>query len=277
MRKASLQIFASLFLLGGAVFAQQTNALSLASQAPLIGLKDSPRNYLMPGDVSFAHIAVGGPWMTQFFLVNMSPNSIKFVLSFSDDNGVALSVPIAQPGGGYSWMSAGQATLAPFGGINFTALNINSNTQTGQAILSYDHSLGYIGGFAVFQGLSNAGQVVSEATVPVSGTDSLLYLPFFNNGGYNTGIALANPSSSSTYIVIQAMDENGKMVVNDGITLPPYGHTAFTLASWYPALRNLAGNLYVQSSSGWLSAVGLRFAPSGTFTTIPILNWSGMY
>jgi hypothetical protein len=136
--------------------------------------------------------------------------------------------------------------------------------------------LGDIGGFSVFQEVMTNGQVY-EATVPVSGTDSRLYLPFYHFEGYDSGVALANPSNTSTRVTIQALNSVGTVVVNDSIVLAGYGHIAFDLLSRYPSLNNVRGSLYITSSSGYLSAVGLRFSSTGSYTTIPILNWTGMF
>src|ERR1035441_10385151 len=276
MRKKLFQAVLSLSVLSLGVFAQPVSPSSKGS-GDLAANAVSPKAYLMPGDVSFAHIAVGGWWRTQFFLVNMSPNSIPYTLYFFNDNGAPMSLPIPITGGGYSWGTSFAGTIAPNGENNFTATNLDPvNTQTGQAILSYNHSFGDIGGFSVFQEVMTNGQIY-EATVPVSGTDSKLYLPFYHFEGYDSGVALANPSNTSTYVTIQALNNSGSVVVTDSIWIPAYGHIAFDLLSRYPSLNNVRGSLYITSSSGYLSSVGLRFSPTGSYTTIPIMNWTGMF
>src|ERR1035438_5678632 len=111
-----------------------------------------------------------------------------------------------------------------------------------------------------------------------SGTDSKLYLPFYHFEGYDSGVALANPTNASTRITIQALNNVGSIILTDSsIVLAGYGHIAFDLLSRYPSLNNVRGNLYITSSSGALSAVGLRFSPTGSYTTIPIMNWPGMF
>jgi len=276
MRTKPFQISFSLFVLTASLFAQQVSPSSRHS-GDLAAQAASPKAYLMPGDVSFAHIAVGGPWRTQFFLVNMSSNAIPYTLYFFDDNGSPLSLPIPVTGGGYQSSIAFSGTVAANGENNFTATNLDTaNVKTGQAVLTYDHSLGDIGGFSVFQEVMANGQIY-EATVPLSGTDSKLYLPFYHFEGYDSGVALANPSNTSTYITLQALDNTGALVKTDGFYIPAYGHVSFDLLSRYPVLNNVRGSLYITSSSGWLSCVGLRFSPTGSYTTIPIMNWTGMF
>ena len=276
MKTKLFQAVLSLSVFSFGVFGQSVSPVAKGSD-DLAANGVSPRAYLMPGDISFAHIAVGGWWRTQFFLVNMSQNQINYTLFFFDDNGNPMTLPIPITGGGYSWNTSFAGTIFPYGENNFTATNLDTlNTKTGQAILSYDHTLGDIGGFSVFQEVMTNGQVY-EATVPVSGTDSRLYLPFYHFEGYDSGVALANPSNTSTRVTIQALNSVGTVVVNDSIVLAGYGHIAFDLLSRYPSLNNVRGSLYITSSSGYLSAVGLRFSSTGSYTTIPILNWTGMF
>ena len=277
MRTKLFQAFLSLSVLSLGAFAQPVSPSAKGSD-DLAANSVSPRAYLMPNDVSFAHIAVGGWWRTQFFLVNMSANSINYTLYFFDDNGNPMTLPIPMTSGGYSWNTSFTGTIAGNGENNFTATNLDTvNTKTGQAILSYDHNLGDIGGFSVFQEVATNGQIY-EATVPFSGTDSRLYLPFYHFEGYDSGVALANPTNASTRITIQALNNVGSIILTDSsIVLAGYGHIAFDLLSRYPSLNNVRGNLYITSSSGALSAVGLRFSPTGSYTTIPIMNWPGMF
>jgi hypothetical protein len=242
-----------------------------SADAPAQALK--PQAYLGTGDISFAHIAVGGVWRTSFFLVNMSQRPIPFTLRFYDDGGYPMALPI-----GGDLISSFSGTLPANGENNFTATNADPlHVQQGQAVLSYDHSLGQIGGYSVFQEVT-PGAPTYEATVPLSGSDYKLYLPYYHFDGYYSGVALANPSSSAgTTITLTGLDNQGNQLFVDNLYLPPLGHTSFLLGNSYPQLTNQRGNMYITSSSGLLSAVGLRFSPGGSYTTIPIMNWSGMF
>jgi hypothetical protein len=237
-----------------------------------------PRAYLVPNDVSFAHIAVGGVWRTAFYITNMSGSRIPYTLSFYDDNGNAMSVPVLGANGTYVPMTSYSNTISAFGEQNFDVANYNPNVQTGQAVLTYDHSLGQLGGYSVFQEMI-PGQPTYEATVPLSGSDYKFYLAYYHFDGYRCGLALANPSLTSiAHITLTAVDNLGASLFTDrSIALAPGGHLSFDLAAQYPRLNNTRGNLYVTSDSGRLSAVGLRFAPGGSYTTLPIMNWTGMF
>jgi hypothetical protein len=232
-----------------------------------------PAAYLVPADVSFAHIAVGGTWRTSFFLVNMGSKAIPYTLRFYNDSGLPMTLPI-----GGDLISVFNGTLQPNGENNFTATNSDPvNVKQGQAVLTYDHSLGQIGGYSVFQSVV-PNKPTYEATVPLSGSDYKLYLPYYHFDGYFSGVALANPSSTvGTTVTILGLDNLGVQLTSDTIYLAPLGHISFLVTDRYAFLDNHRGNLYITSSSGLLSAVGLRFSPGGSYTTIPIMNWTGMF
>ena len=236
----------------------------------------SPHAYLVPDDVSFAHIAVGGVWRTSFYTINMSNNPIPYSLYFYDGAGNPLTLPVAQSDGSILRLSVWSNTIQPNGEQNFTATNTDPDLKVGQAVLVYDHSLGQIGGFSVFQE-AIPGQPVYEATVPLSGSDYKFYLAYYHFDGYVSGVALANPGTTSTVVSITALDNLGHIILQDSIPMGPLSHTSFVLTDRYPQLNNTRGNLYVTSSNGRLSAVGLRFSPAGAYTTIPIMNWTGMF
>jgi hypothetical protein len=97
-----------------------------------------------------------------------------------------------------------------------------------------------------------ANGTIYEATAPLSGTDSKLYLPFYHFEGYNSGLALSNPSNTSTTITITALNKSGSVVLTDHFSIPAYGHVSFDLLGRYGAsINNVRGSLYITSSSGW--------------------------
>jgi hypothetical protein len=263
-------------LLFGTAHAQQQDAPQPTAGQPVKGTSN-PLAYLVPADISFAHIAVGDVWRTSFFICNMSNHAIPYTISYYDDNGYPMSVPVYIGDGIYESMSSASYTIAPYGEQNFDLWNSNPTLQTGQAILSYDSNLGQLGGFSVFQEVV-PGRPVYEATVALSGSDFRLYLPYYHFKGYTSGVAISNPSlTRSTTVTLTALDNSGNSLFTDYISLPAGGHFAFSVTDRYPQLNNLRGNLYMESSNGHLSAVGLRFSATGSYTTIPIMNWTGMF
>lgn len=74
-------------------------------------------------------------------------------------------------------------------------------------------------------------------------------------------------------------DENGNILQSTGLVLPPMNHTAFLLADQYPVTAGIRGTVEFQlnnaatENNGAVFGLGLRFNPTGPFTSIqPILN-----
>jgi hypothetical protein len=104
-------------------------------------------------------------------------------------------------------------------------------------------------------------------------------MSFDNIEGFATGIALANPSNNPNAVTIEALDLDGNLITTGHLTLPAGGHHSFVLADSFPTLTGRTGTLYVSSNQTMLSAVGIRMNVAGgyTFTSIPVMNWEGMF
>src|ERR1017187_6883682 len=56
------------------------------------------------------------------------------------------------------------------------------------------------------------------------------------------------------------------------ISLPAYAHTSFMLATNYPTVTGKSGELELDTPTGsQISALGIRAAPDGAITTVPVL------
>lgn len=126
-----------------------------------------------------------------------------------------------------------------------------------------------VSGNAVFQFLQPDGRV-QEAAVPVS--DALmqrLLLPFDNSNGFVTSFALINLSATeSADIRVAFRDDKGKLIRFDRMTeLPAGGHFAIELTNLFPYLNGLRGTMDLSATTGHISLLGLRFNPTGAFTS----------
>jgi hypothetical protein len=93
-------------------------------------------------------------------------------------------------------------------------------------------------------------------------------------------MALVNPSEDKTATVdLYFMDEAGVEIAKKTLTLKPGEQTSFSLTAKYPDLAGKRGTMYGESSIDYLSVLGLRFnlAGGGAFTSLPAMNWLGMY
>jgi hypothetical protein len=224
------------------------------------------------GGGSIAQVAAGGGWQTTFTLVNTNPSTTaQAQLSFYDNNGNVLPLPLAFPQtGASSTASTVNETIA--GGTSLIIVaNDPANADVGWAQLT---TAGSIDGFAIFQ-YTPTGQ---EAVVPLEPRDAASYLLAFDNtNGLSTGVALANISAQQATVSVTLRDDTGAVIGTNSIVLPAYAHTSFTLTDNYAATANKRGTVEFDSAAaGQISVLGLRAAPTGTgsafaVTTIPVL------
>jgi hypothetical protein len=105
----------------------------------------------MSGDSVLPQIVAEGSWQRTIYLVNMTSATRSFSLYFYDDNGAPMGLPFRTTAGDIQRYSRVDFQLDAYTNLTFTAQDIGQPVQQGWAILSYDQSLGRIGGFAVFR------------------------------------------------------------------------------------------------------------------------------
>jgi hypothetical protein len=142
-------------------------------------------------------------------------------------------------------------------------------TQVGWAQLLTN---GSIGGFAVFS--APVGRTLQEAVVPLENRDpGAFILSFDNTSGYVTGVALANVAASPASVGLVIRDDTGAVLLSSAIALSAQGHTSFVLPSSYVSSAGRRGTLEFDTpANGQISVLGLRFNPTGAFSTIPALT-----
>jgi len=292
IRAATLSI-GLLFVLAGVAFGQHGNWFKPMAAAPrptfrqfnstdavaTSGKPNPKSSFVSSATRVFPHLATGGGWETVVVIVNMSAAPVDFVASFYDELGAPMKVTFSEfPSGNITTTSAIDGHLGTDGSFNFSLFDATPNTQVGWMMLDYDTTSHRIGGYAAFR--YRAGGVINEGLVPMSGyDDTRFFMSFDNIEGFATGIALANPSNNSNSVTIEALDLDGNLITTGHLTLPAGGHHSFVLADSFPALTGRTGTLYVSSNQTMLSAVGIRMNVAGgyTFTSIPVMNWEGMF
>jgi hypothetical protein len=229
-------------------------------------------------DKIFPHLAIGGGWETVMVIVNMSGKPIDFTQRFFDPNGAPMAVTFKSiPEGKITTTSAIAYHSAANGSFNSLMSGDPNVLQTGWSQLQYDETQGRLAAYAMFRQRNRGGTY--EALVPLSPyDDTKFFVPVDNLEGFATAIALVNPASNlKANVSLTFYDLNGKVAFQDSITLAPGAQVAFSIPGKYPGLASFVGTLYVQSDITRLSALGLRFNPVGPFSTVPIMNWGGMF
>ena len=217
---------------------------------------------------SMAHIASGGGWLTTFVLVNTGTSAATAQLSFFDDSGAPLPLPLFSPQTNTSsgpsssvnaTLTAGQTFVIEANG------SASSTVQTGSAQMTTN---GNVSGYVIFR--YQNGQ---EAVVPLENRNASSYLVAFDNTASTaTGIAVNNASPAAINIPVVLRDDTGAQVGTGSLALPANGHSSFVLSTQFPATANIRGTVEFDTPSGaTIGALGIRTPPALTFTTLPSL------
>jgi hypothetical protein len=215
---------------------------------------------------SLSQLVDGGGWKTTFVLSNMDTTPAAITLRFWRDDGSPLRLQFE---GVIGDASETFATTIPVGGsVTLFTRGVGLETSQGWAELSTTNK---VGGLSVFR-QAVPGRPDQEAAVPLTTSLSHFVLPFDNTEGFVTAMALVNTSGTipaSVSVVIR--DEAGLEIGSESLTVGPRGHTAFALPAQFPIVAGRRGIVEFSESHGNLSGLGLRFNPTGAFTSVPVV------
>ena len=217
---------------------------------------------------SIAHVAYNGGFTSTFYIVNTGTTTAQFTLNFFDENGNALSVPLAFPQTGTNTTTASLSQPLAAGAM----LVVQTLAQDGAAAVVGSAQLtttGNVSGFEIFRWLTYQ----QEASVPLeTRSPGSFVLVFDNTNHLTTGVAVANSTNTTGYVSVNLRDDSGNLIFTTPIVLPPFGHTSFLMPVSYAATGNLRGMAeFVVPVAGQISVIGLRAGPNGVLTTIPVL------
>ncbi|HEU0141307.1 MAG TPA: hypothetical protein VFQ79_16410 [Bryobacteraceae bacterium] len=217
-------------------------------------------------------IADGGAFKTSITLVNADkvPATVSLVFRRSDgpdsrttqpwNIAIANNQPIQnvtiQPGNAYTVETA---ALENFTSIGWAEVISEQNVT----------------GFAVYR-QRLPGQPDQEAAVPVNQGDMQRFLlPFDNRAGFRTTMAIANLSVTENAVVNVAFRDASGVLIGGGTvkTIPPQGHYAYRLIDDFP-IDGQEGVAEFTAVSGQISAVGLRFNPTSSFTSFEVQRFA---
>ncbi len=215
-------------------------------------------------------VVTGGGWTTTFFLINLGTVDYQMNLDFYDDDGKRMQVSFPEHNvNGSSYLvslKVGESVSAEMDDAPF------GPTRQGWAILA--DPTAKISGYVILR-QRVPGRPDFEALVPISPiSDTRFTLGFDNRNRFSTGVAFANPTASNQPATAKLtfVDDRGRVLLEDSITLPPSGHTAFSVPDRYPATTGKYGLLKVTTEASRFSAMGLRFNPDGAFTSMHTLS-----
>jgi hypothetical protein len=210
-----------------------------------------------------AHIADGAEWKTTITVVNLLSVPQRITLSFWASSGVKWSLPIV--GGGVSQQTYFdlQPNASGFLETSGTAASVSTGWATVEGSVSGSSG---VGASAIFRSHVSGRQDSEAVSAMGIASPRGLILPFDNRNGFATGVAIANAGGSGV-VPITIRDGVGSVILTDNLALVSSAHLSFSLTDRYPALIGRVGTMEI--GSGGAAALGLRFNPSGSFTSVP--------
>lgn len=209
----------------------------------------------------FPQLADGGGWKTSIVLVNNSnqPRSVELKFWSDDARSLAISLETWGSRNSFSQVVNGLGTLI------LESTGVQSNTTQGW--VSVSDPQGSFGGVLVYT-RRFAGRPDYEAAVPLGAAQTSWAFPYDETRGFETAIALANTGNRSD-VRFRAFDTAGSVVHQATLSLATGEHLAFQLKSRFPALANTVGSIEITGLQSPITAVALRFNPTGPVTVMP--------
>jgi hypothetical protein len=256
---------------GTSTFTVKVNDTSSGSATQTFRLKVISAGTLTRSGV-LAHIAAGAGWTTEICLINTSASPVGVTIALHGDNGDALNstvVALQEDNRQTITTASLDAVVNPN-----TTLSVSMGGPGGSTVVGWADidSSGPLNGFAIFRQASLNG-TVSEGTAPLLNRyPSKFTVPFDNTSGFVTAVAIAALSQSSSAITATAYDSNGTQLGTQRIELAANGHTSFAFPEKLEVTGGKQGIVVFQSVVGgeW-AGLGLRFSPSGSFTSLPAI------
>jgi hypothetical protein len=220
---------------------------------------------------SFAQVASGAGWKTELTLYNSSSAYASARIVFHSDQGNELILPLNQDNAAAINASSVDLIVPANGSATVWSEAADAAAPLiGWADVEATALPGVVSGFSIFR-LRRSGIPDSEGTVALdSRTSTSVVLGYDNTSGFQTGLALASEGKAST-AAMTVRDESGTVLGMLQIPFSDMGHTAFMLADQFPLAASRRGTIEVKSTSA-ITGVSMRFNPSLTFTSLPILH-----
>ena len=211
----------------------------------------------------FPHLAVGAGWQTTITYINYSPQAVTCQTHFISDHGSAL--PVSFPGLGT--IDSRTDVLPPGGSVHEeTDVDLRGPLASGWALTACSRP---VKASLLFRGYDSQGTPTGEAGVNAAAVPATRFITFAEKAGgkAGTGVAYANPSSSTAIITFTAKDTAGQTLASVNQALLPGGHGAQNMASLF-GLSRFTGSLEVTSTEPIVSlALNAEAAP--VFSSLP--------
>jgi len=214
----------------------------------------------------------GFGWVTAIAITNPAPlgsATASVTLSFNQDDGTALNLPLTDLAGQPVSVSAGSFGFQISGGQTrlYVSTGLASSITTGFATIT--SNLPVVGAVVFFE-FTDAGARVAEAGVAAA-APLTQQATIVSKNNQDTGVAVANPGTQTGTVTFLLLDTNGASLF-PAVTrsLAGKNHTAFFVSQLFPNLPNgFFGTLRITSSIP-IVTTSLLFENDGKFATLPV-------
>jgi hypothetical protein len=218
-------------------------------------------------------------WTTAIAITNPAAagtTAATGTITFTQDNGtsfnIAFTTPQGQPVGSGNTLSfqLGGGQTSYFLSTGAGPLTVGFGTVTS--------SLPVTAG-AVFQedAISIGGPAIAQAGVAAIAPLTRQAVFAVEVGSTDTGVAIANPGTTTATITFQLVDTNG-VATGTPVTLnlPARNHTAKFISQVFPGVAgSFLGTLQITSATP-IAVTALLFQGNGTFATLPIITLTSL-
>ncbi len=203
--------------------------------------------------VLLPHFADGGGWTTSVILVNPTDTAMTGTIQFR--NGAGAASPLTANGQSSASFSY---SLPRRGSFKLTTSGAGANTSSGSVSIAPSSGSSTPVPLVVFS-YKPGSVTVTQAGVPTNlGTAFRVYAE--GSSSIQTGIAVANGSSSQATVTFEAFNASGASTgLTNSITVAGQGQTAKFLNELFPNLTlPFTGLVRITTTSSGISVVGLR-------------------
>ncbi len=225
----------------------------------------------------YPHVANGvlgnTVWKTTIFLTNpASSGTASGTVAFTKDNATAGAA-----GSDFPIAFVDESGASSTGTITFSIPGGAARKYTSTGAGAYAGGFATVSasspvnGTAIFSEFDSAGRLIAEAGVPAVSAVPRQVIFVDTQGGYNIGVAYANPGTASASVTLSLLNSSAATVASTAAALGPGNHRAAFTSEMFPGSGALVGTLRIESSTAApLAAIALRFDPTfAVFTTLP--------
>jgi hypothetical protein len=136
---------------------------------------------------------------------------------------------------------------------------------------------GTLSGTSIFSEFTSAGQLIGEAGVPQAAALQKQAIFVDTIGGYNIGVAYANPPGAAAHLTFTLINFDGTTVASTTQLFGSGNHAAgFTSQLFTPTPPQMTGTMQIVSDQP-IATIALRFDPNfQLFTTLPPVSLSSL-